>query len=217
MIPWQSLGNTLSGFIIEKKAFPGWGKHVNLTFLDINKHPILDEDGKARKVAIYWITDLDMNFPTVDNNFFVPQHYFQENIHAYFDERLYKKNCPKDENGHPLANDGYPIVVHNRTQKMYYDYPGYQAIPLTCIDYYNPRVFEIFASTHITEPCKTIGNFDLIPDAVMLKKKTGIFGIKYFLVKVRPEIIEATKGKKPSDVFDACRHLLGIKEVEINE
>lgn len=218
MIPWQTLGSKLSSFFIEHKAFPGWGKHVNLSFLDINKKPILTETGKARLVAIYWITDLDMNFPTVDNNYFVPQHSYVENIHGYFDERLYNENAPKDDLGHSCAIDGYPILVHSKTQSLYYDYPGFQAIPITCIDFYNPRVFEIYASTQIKNPCKELGNFKEIPAAFGLQNRyEGLKKDTKFLVKIRPEIIEATKGKRPSEVFDCCKHLLGIREVNLNE
>lgn len=218
MIPWQTLGNALSKFIIEKKAFPGWGKHITLSFLDINKNPITDENGIRKTVAIYWITDLDMNFPTVNNNYFIPQHQYKENIHYYFDDRIYRDDAPRNEDGQALATDGYPILVHNKTQNLYYDYPGYQAIPITSTDYYNPRVFEIFASTNMTEPCRTIGNFKHIPCAPMLQNKIpGIKKISSFIVKIRPEILEATKGKKPSEVFDACKHLLGIEEVKEND
>ena len=218
MIPWQTLGNKCSSFLINKQVFMGWGKHINLSFLDINKNPILNKSGKVTKVAIYWITDVDMNFPTVDNNYFVPQHSITENIHGYFDERLYNENAPKDSEGHTCADDGYPILVHRRFQNIYYDYPGYQAVPITSIDYYNPRIFDICASTNITEPCRTIGNFKFIPCAVMLQNKIpGIVKISAFLVKIKPEIIEATKGKKPSEVFDACKPFLGIEEVNTNE
>ena len=217
MIPWQTLGSKLSSFFIEHKAFPGWGKHINLSFLDINKRPIM-VNGKVRLVAIYWVTDLDMNFPTVDNNYFVPMHSFSENIHTYFDERLYRDDAPKDENGHACAIDGYPILVHSKTQNMYYDYPGFQAIPITSIDYYNPRIFEIFASTQISEPCKTLGNFKMIPAVFGLQYKLpGIKKITSFLVKIRPEILEVCRNKKPSEVFDACKPFLGIREVIINE
>ena len=219
MISWESLGNKLSNFFIEKKAFPGFGKDLHLTFLDINKNPILNKKtGKARIVCIYWVTDLDMNFPTVDNNYFVPFHQFSENIHQYFDDRLYLDSAPRDKNGRPCAIDGYPIVYHKEFKNLYYDYPGYQAVPVTCIDYYNPRVFEIFACTSQTEPCRTIGNFKLIPSGFGLQYKVpGVKKICSYLVKVRPEIIEACRGKKPSEVFDACRHLLGIKEVDVYE
>ena len=218
MIPWQTLGNRLSNFFISKKAFAGWGKHINLSFLDIDKKPILTEAGKARFVAIYWITDLDMNFPTVDNNYFVPQHSVSENIHTYFDERLYNTDAPKDNNGHTCAIDGLPILVHNLTQNLYYDYPGYQAIPITSIDYYNPRVFEICASTNITDPCRRIGNFKYVPCAPMLQYRyPGIKKISAYIVKVRPEIINAAKGKRPSEVFNACKSILGIEEVRNDE
>lgn len=218
MIPWQTLGNRLSNFFIEKKAFPGWGKHINLSFLDINKKPILNENGRARFVAVYWITDLDMNFPTVDNNYFVPQHRCSENLHTYFDERLYRPDAPKDKDGHSCASDGFPILVHNKTQHLYYDYPGYQAIPITSIDYYNPRVFEIFASTNITEPCRSLGNFNSIPCAPMLQYRyPGIKKISSYIVKVRDEILQATKGKKPSEVFEVCKDLLKIREVKTDD
>ena len=219
MIPWQTLGNKCSSFFVEKKAFPGWGKHLNLSFLDINRNPILGNTNRPRIVCIYWVTDLDMNFPTVDNNFFVPQHQVSECIHEYFDERLYKADAPRDSFGHPCASDGLPILVHRKFQNVYYDYSGYQSVPITCIDYYNPRVFEICASTHLSEPCKTIGNFihapgvgfglhDIAPEQQQLN---------HYLIKIRPEIIEATKGKKPSEVFDACKELLGIEEVNTHE
>ena len=218
MIPWQTLGNKCSSFLIEKKVFPGWGRDLHLSFLDINKNPIIGKTNKPTIVCIYWITDLDMNFPTVDNNYFVPQHSYKENIHEYFDERLYKPDTVKDENGHYCAIDGYPIVVHRKFQSLYYDYPGYQAVPISCIDYYNPRIFEICGSSNITEPCRTIGNFKDIPCGVMLQNKyPGIKKISSFLVKIRPEVIEATKDKKPSEVFDACKHFLGIEEVDVNE
>lgn len=214
MIPWETLGNALSNFFVQKKMFPGWGKHINLSFLNIRKEPILNERGKPRLVAIYWVTDLDMNFPTVDNNYFVPQHSFNESIHEYFDERLYKECAPKDLNGHSCASDGYPIVLHKQFKNLYFDYPGFQAVPITCIDYYNPRVFEIFGCTSVTEPCRTIGNFKLIPSGFGLQNKIpGVKKICSYLVKVRPEIIEACKGKNPSEVFDACKHFLGIEEV----
>lgn len=218
MISWESLGNSLSNFFVQKKVFPGWGKHINLSFLDINKKPILTKTGKVRWVAIYWITDLDMNFPTVDNNYFVPSHSYKEEIHDYFDERLYLDNAPRDDKGHPCASDGMPILLHKEFKNLYYDYPGFQAVPITCIDYYNPRVFEIFACTAITEPCKSIGNFKLIPSGFGLQNKIpGVKKICSYIVKVRPEIIKATKGKKPSEVFDACKPLLGIEEVNVNE
>lgn len=218
MIPWQTLGNKLSNFFIEKKAFPGRGKDTHLSFLDINKRPILNEKGKPRIVCVYWVTDLDMNFPTVDNNYFVPNHSVNENLHTYFDERLYRDGTLKDKEGHSCACDGLPILVHKEFKNLYFDYEGYQAVPITCIDYYNPRVFEICASTNISEPCRTIGNFKSIPCAPMLQYKyPGIKKISSYLVKVRPEIIEACKGKKPSEVFDACKHLLGIEEVNVYE
>jgi hypothetical protein len=218
MIPWQTLGSSLSNLIIEKKVFPGWGKHINLTFHDINMKPILDKSGKARKVAIYWVTDLDMNFPTVDRNYFVPQHQFKELIHTYFDKRLYRDDAPVDIDGNPCASDGYPIVVHNKTMNMYYDYPGYQAVPITSIDYYNPRIFEIFASTQITTPCKELGNFKIIPASFGLQNKMeDIKKITSFIIKIRPEVLELTKNKKPSEVFDVCKDILGIKEVKIDE
>ena len=185
--------------------------------MDINKKPILTKSGRVRWVAIYWITDLDMNFPTVDNNYFVPSHSYKEEIHDYFDERLYLDSAPRDINGHPCANDGFPILLHKEFKNLYYDYPGFQAVPITCVDYYNPRVFEIFACTAITEPCRTIGNFKLIPSGYALQDKIpGVKKICSYIVKVRPEIIEATKDKKPSEVFDACKPYLGIKEVDIN-
>lgn len=158
MIPWETLGNALSNFFVQKKVFPGWGKDVHLTFLDIDKKPIVKSNGKARIVCIYWVTDLDMNFPTVDNNYFVPFHSVEENIHTYFDPRLYDSSAPKDSEGHPCASDGLPILVHKEFKNLYYDYPGFQAVPITSIDYYNPRVFEILACTSITEPCRSLGN-----------------------------------------------------------
>lgn len=218
MLSWESLGNALSNFFVQKRVFPGYGKHINLSFLDINKRPILKENGKVRLVAIYWVTDMDLNFPTVDNNYFVPCHSVSENLHTYFDDRLYLDEAPRDESGRPCATDGYPILVHKQFKNLYFDYPGYQAVPITCIDYYNPRVFEIFACTSVTEPCRTIGNFKLIPSGFGLQNKIpGVKKICSYLVKVRPEIIEATKGKKPSEVFDACKHLLGIDEVNVYE
>ena len=79
-------------------------------------------------------------------------------------------------------------------------------------------MFEIFACTSVTEPCRTIGNFKLIPSGFGLQNKIpGVKKICSYLVKVRPEIIEATKGKKPSEVFDACKHLLGIEEMDVYE
>ncbi len=218
MISWETLGNALSNFFVKKKVFPGWGKHINLSFTDMNKKPILAKNGKVRWVAIYWITDLDMNFPTVDNNYFVPSHSYKENIHDYFDKRLYANNAPQDESGHPCASDGMPILLHKEFKNLYYDYPGFQAVPITCVDYYNPRVFEIFACTAITEPCRTIGNFKLIPSGFGLQNKIpGVKKICSYIVKVRPEIIQATRDKKPSEVFDACKPYLGIKEVDVNE
>lgn len=216
MIPWETLGNALSNFFVQKRMFPGFNKHINLSFLDINKNPILNEKGKVRLVAIYWVTDLDMNFPTVDNNYFVPSHSVSENIHSYFDDRLYKDDAPRDANGKPCASDGLPILVHKTFKNLYYDYPGFQAVPITCIDYYNPRVFEIYACTSVTEPCRTLGNFKLIPSGFGLQNKIpGVKKICSYLVKVRPEIIEAAKGKRPSEVFEACKHLLGIGEVDV--
>ena len=219
LIPWQTIKNSLSNFIIAEKVFPGWGKDLHLSFLDINKRPILNpKTGKARIVCVYWMTDVDMNFPTVDNNYFVPSHSVAENLHTFFDPRLYKTDAPKDSEGRACATDGYPILVHDKVQNLYYDYPGYQAIPFTCIDYYNPRVFEIFASTHVSSPCREIGNFNDAPGVgFAVAKYPGCKQIDRFLVKVRPEILEATRGKKPSEVFESCVHLLGIEEVNPNE
>jgi hypothetical protein len=212
MIPWQTLGNKCAEQLISKKVFPGYGKDLHLTFLDIKKKPIIGKTGKPTIVCIYWITDLDMNFPTVDNNYFVPQHSIKENIHTYFDERLYLETAPKDSQGHSCACDGLPILVHRDFKNLYYDYSGYQSVPITCIDYYNPRVFDICASTHILNPCKSIGNFKYIPSQIMLGQLIpGLKQINGFLVKVRPEILSATKGKKSSEVFDACEEIIGIR------
>jgi len=218
MIPWQTIGSSLSNFIIQKKVFPGFGKHINLTFHDIEMKPILTDSGATRKVAIYWMTDLDMNFPTIDNNYFVPHHKFEESLHTYFDVRLYKDDVERDELGNPLASDGYPIVVHNKRSNIYYDYPGFQAVPITAIDIYNPRIFEIYASTQVTEPCKELGNFKIIPAAYGLQNRfEGLKKITSLLIKIRPEVLNLTKGKKPSEVFEACREILGIVKVNINE
>lgn len=216
MIPWQTIGSSLSNFIIQKKVFPGFGKHINLTFHDINMNPIL-VNGKARKVAIYWMTDLDMNFPTVDNNYFVPQHRFEENLHSYFDDRLYRDGVKRNAEGKALAYDGYPIVVHNKRGNMYYDYPGLQAVPITVIDIYNPRIFDILASTQVTNPCKEIGNFKFIPASYGLQNKfEGLRKITSLLIKIKPEVLERTKNKRPHEVFEACKDLLGIEEVKIH-
>lgn len=59
MIPWSSLGNSIANYFIEKKIFPGFGKHLSLKFIDLEGRPITEKylDSKTkteREREDYW-------------------------------------------------------------------------------------------------------------------------------------------------------------------